>query len=542
MRKDRNSNVAFSICMIAILLFTIASRFMGLTYNLSIHPDESEFYNGSKSLARSILDPDVPFVEEKEYPEGAYVLQMPFQIIKELIGSSHWFWRSAQCWSRISSVFYFALAVIYGVLILTKFMSRSKTAAILYALTMCFSLFFIEHSRYGVGDMSSLWLLMAIIYHSAQAFHTRKRRHLVSAFFCAGVMGAVKYPQLFFLTIPLGTWLSMGGKNKKRAGGVLVFLLIAFAGLMMFSPKAAVDPAYFLRVLDREGKAYVTEGTGFNSGGLINNVIGTVLYTLLYSDFPLSFLFVAGYFYKAITSRVVEGETDLFFHKLLPVITVLFFAYNLFAKLLVFRTFTPFFGLTALYASEAAGKLCHCSNQKGNKVGRAVVLALTCLMVVRGGWLLAITGHQGDDKDRFTPIFEEAVDDHWNQATLFVPYNIASEYSFEENMVCPQELSIKEMDVAVYRGENNGLTIQPGELIVTGSYEHGLNAPYFVSYAKSLTTSDDAAWEAFKQANEDYYVGQIYPDYYYYLFGGWIRGGTLSTFLMPCNMVYYRSA
>ena len=48
-----------------MLLVAIASRGVGLTYNLSIHPDESEFYTASESLARHILDPEVPFEEEK---------------------------------------------------------------------------------------------------------------------------------------------------------------------------------------------------------------------------------------------------------------------------------------------------------------------------------------------------------------------------------------------------------------------------------------------------------------------------------------------
>lgn len=541
MRNERKGNLGFTICIAALLLFMIVSRAVGLTYNLSIHPDESEFYNGSKSLAQSILDPNVPFEEEKEYPEGAYVLQMPFQIIKELLDSDHWFWRSAQCWSRISSVFYFVLSVVYGVLILTKYMSRSKLAAVLYALTMCFSLFFIEHSRYGVGDMCSLFLLMVCIYHCAGALQTEKMTHLVIAFACCGVLCAVKYPQLFFILIPMGTYLKMRGKNRKAVFGILGFVLVALLFLMMFSPKAAVDPAYFWRVLDREGKAYVTEGTDYNSGGLINNVIGTILYTLLYSDFPLSFLLVAVYFGKSFVLRSLEEKPDFLFRKLLPGITILFFGYNLFAKLLVFRTFTPFFGLTALYASEAAGKLYHRCDRKGRQTGRAIVVVLTCLMVLRGGCLMYVTGHQGDDKDRFTPMFVEAVDENWNKVSLLWPYNVATQYSFAENLECPEDLSINHFSFERYVREN-GMTIQPGELVISGSYEYGLMAPYFVTYDKSLTASDDALWEEFKQANQDYLVGQMYPSSYYYLFGGWIRGGTLSTFLMPCDMVYYRSA
>lgn len=542
MRKERLVNIGFTICIVALLLFTVVSRAVGLTYNLSMHPDESEFYNGSQSLAQSLLNPDVPFVEEKEYPEGGYVLQLPFQLIREILGSSHWFWRASHCWSRISSLFYFVLAMVYGIVILTKYMSRSRVAGILYGLTMCFSLFFIEHSRYGVGDMGSLWLLMATVYHCARALETKKRIHLVLAFFCTGAMAAVKYPQIFFVVLPLGTYLHMGGRNRKNLAGLAAFLLIAVLGLMMFSPKAALDPGYFLRVLDREGKAYVTEGTGFNSGGVINNIIGTVLYTLLYSDFPLSFLLVAACFGRFFMSPSSGEEPDFLFQKLLPAATAVFFAYNLFVKLLVFRTLTPFFGMTALYASEAAGKLCSYRDGRGRKIGWIPVAVLTCLMILRGGCLLHLTGQQGDEKDPFTALFSASVDENWNRATLLTPYNVASQYSFGDYLSCPEDLSVKELPIEKYAGEEGGLTIRPGELVVTGSYEYGLMSPYIVPYKKSMTAFGDRRWAEFKEANQEYYVGQLYPSGYYYLFGGWIRGGTLSTFLMPCNMVYYRSA
>lgn len=538
MRKNTYSNVIFIICVIVILLFTIVSRAVGLTYNLSIHPDDIEFYFASSSLAKSLLDPTVSFEELKEYPEGAYILQLPFQLMKELLGSSHWFWSASQCWSRISSLFYFVLSVIYGIMILTKFMSRSRTAAVLYALTMCFSLFFIEHSRYGVGDMPSLFLLMATIYHSACALQTEKMRHLVIAFACTGIMGAVKYPQIFFILIPGGTYLHMSGKNRKKtAAGILVFMLIALLSLLMFSPKAAVDPAYFLRVLDREGKAYVTEGAGYDTGGVINHFASTVLYTLFYSDFPLSFLLVAVYFCKSVRCRSYEHETDYLFQKLLPIVGIVFFAYNMFADLLVFRTLTPFFGITALYSSEVAGRLFYYRNRKGQRLGRKLVLVLTCLMILRGGWLLHITGQQGDEKDRFTALFTTYLDDNWNKVTLIEPYNVATEYAFGDYLICPQELPVTETYLETYI-ENNGMSIQPGELVVTGAYDFWKAAPFVIPHEKSTT---EKLWTEFKTVNQDYYVGQIYPSGYYYLFGGWIRSGTLAQFLMPCNMVYYRS-
>ena len=98
-----------------------------------------------------------------------------------------------------------------------------------------------------------------------------------------------------------------------------------------------------------------------------------------------------------------------------------------------------------------------------------------------------------------------------------------------------------EISMESYAIQNGGISLQAGELLVSGSYDYGLMAPYLVSGNRRMTTAEERLWEAFKQENQEYCVGQIYPSGYYYLFGGWIRGGTMSTFLMPCNMVYYRS-
>jgi len=542
MHKKRCINLGFQMCILTLLLLTILSRAVGLTYNLSIHPDESEFYTASESLARHILDPDVPFVEEKEYPEGGYILQLPFQLMKEFLGSSHWFWNSAQCWNRISSLFYFVLAEFYGILILTNYMSKSKQAAILYGLTMCFSVFFIEHSRYGVGDMGSLWLLMAIVYHSACALETRKIGHLVWAFFCVGVMGAVKYPQLFFVIIPAGTYLRMNGGNQGRGKmtvGMMLLVLVVLLSFLMFSPKAVVDPGYFLRVITREGDAYLVQGAGHQTAGVLDHIFSIAVYTLLYSDYPLSFLLVAVFFIKSISDKSSDDGPGFLFRKLLPVTICLFLGYNIFVTTLAFRTLTPFFGMTALYACEAACNLSqHCS-KRGYPLGRIAILLMTCTMILRGGLLLCLTGHQGDEKDRFTSLIAEAVDDQWNQVTLLGSYNVATEYTFADYLQCPQELLTKELQLEYYAEENDGLTLQPGELLITGAYDYWHVTPSLIPSEKDEVRD---LWETFKQVNQAYYVGQIYPDASYYLFGGWVRGGSLSQFMMPCNMVYYRSA
>jgi len=115
---------------------------------------------------------------------------------------------------------------------------------------------------------------------------------------------------------------------------------------------------------------------------------------------------------------------------------------------------------------------------------------------------------------------------------------VATEYTFADYLQCPQDLPIKEIHLETYAAENGGVILQPGELLVTGAYDYWMTAPFLVPREKDAITD---LWESFQQANQDYYVGQIYPNSCYYLFGGWIRGGTLAQFLIPCNMVYYRS-
>jgi hypothetical protein len=40
--------------------------------------------------------------------------------------------------------------------------------------------------------------------------------------------------------------------------------------------------------------------------------------------------------------------------------------------------------------------------------------------------------------------------------------------------------------------------------------------------------------------NAEYYIGSIYPDYYYWLFGWWVHGSTATSFEFPSVYVYYR--
>ena len=47
-------------------------------------------------------------------------------------------------------------------------------------------------------------------------------------------------------------------------------------------------------------------------------------------------------------------------------------------------------------------------------------------------------------------------------------------------------------------------------------------------------------WLEIEKENEPYYVGRLYPEYYYYLFGSWIYGATGNGAEFPNCTIYYR--
>lgn len=528
--------------IILITVFAIAfTRAINLTYNMTLHPDEWVFYENTDSLLSSLLHPGMEFVENKEYPEGAYLFHLPFLFLGRLLRYLFGLPYQAQLWTRISSVCYFTLATVIGMHILWKYLAKSKTSLVIYALTMCFSVFFIEHSRYGVGDMISLFLLLLIIDLTAGAFDSgEKPAYLFSACFACGAMGAVKWPQLLFIVIPISTYLYQAPKSDrkviiKRSAALLATFALAF---LLFSPKAAMDWHYFIRASKREMMEYVVRGKAYEAGGLLNHIVQIVLYSLLYSDFPFAIGFTAVALVQSfhcalplLRKREVSEKDTLttLFHLIIPAVCILFFTYNLFIKMLVFRTYTPFFGLSTLYVAYITAQL-----YKKGKLHRILIVLLTILMVLRGASLIYIMHDDGIVEDQIQSQIADVVDDQWNRTILINSYIVPFDTTQLKNPTVMRIDSMADFDA-------NGIELQPGDLVITGAYEFGLGGKYVLPVSGEHATDRNNAWLAFKEVNRSYWKGQTYPDYYYYLFGGWIRGGSFSTFLMPCNYIYYHS-
>lgn len=526
--------------VVLLLLLILLTRGLSLRYQMAIHPDEYKFARATDSLMNALLEPDAEFVEVKEYPEGAYLYHLPFHLMGRLLEWKFGLPYNMGLCGRVSSVVWFCLAVLLGVRLLTRYMGGSKAAVWLYGLSMCFSLFFLEHSRYGTGDMISLFLIMLVITLTARSAEERFAGWLPwLTFFICGSLAAVKYPLVLFVLIPLVMlWYCIPEKPSRKLLYSLLGLALVFLGLLLFSPKAIGDLGYFARVIQREMDAYVYSGTTYEAGGLLNHIASLTVYTLFYSDFPLAILLTAAAalrWLSGFVNKLRRGERmpaqEFMFHMLIPALAILFFAYNLFPKLLVFRTYTPFFGLAVLYGSLLLGQLW----EKGKKQ-QTVIALLCCLMVLRGAGLVYVMSSQQRVQGNMMAQIAQAVDESWEKTIFLKPYEIPL-----PDVELKSEERITLLDYVEKRGGDPSMS--PGTLLITGAYEYLVN-DYMLPVLGSDETSEKVRneayqWEFFKEINQCHYVGQSYPDWYYYLFGGWIRGGTLSATVIPCNQVYY---
>lgn len=519
------------IALVTVIL-VILTRTITLTHNRQLHPDEHVFYHSVTSLVTSILEPGTPFVENKEYPEGTYYFQLPFQlagqILRNLAGIDGL--KGAQHLGRLASVFYFIISILLGLRLLWRYLGKGIISLWIYGLTMSFSLFFIEQSRYGTGDIISLMLVMLLINLTAQATQpASKEGWWISAFFVCGILGAVKYPQLVFTLIPLSAYLIQPNVHKKISR-LLLFLLAVVAGFFLFSPKAMLDPGYILRVIQRESTAYsVSSVAGIRTANYLLNIC---LYLLLYSDFPLLPLVVLGQFLWRFVSLLsqrktaaAKSATEILFVYSIPGVCLFFLTYNLFVSTQFFRTYTPLFGVLILYTSCVAEILF-----SRHRLGRITVLFLAVCMILRGIAFVWVLSDDDKIQKKLSSMVSGAVDENWDETW----YTSIFSFPVSDN---PDASVHDHLSMDPLIEYNDGYTIQPGQLVITGAWAFYRGYPYLLGKDAPNVVN----WTAFTAANQNYYVGRLYPDFYYYLFGGWVRGSTLSQYEFPCHFIYYRS-
>jgi len=437
---------------------------------------------------------------------------------------------------RVAAVTYFMAGVSLGYYFLKRFMNEHRHARLIYALISVFSLFQIEQSRYGTGDVVSFFLLMLIIVLCCHALMAstkgvyRRYIYMVTAFFFTGVLTAVKYPLIFFLIIPVGALYLIIKKEGHRNKAVPIVLTagVFVAGFFLFSPKAFADPMYILRASARELNAYTTVGN-FAKGGPLEHFLNLFIYMSLYSGFPLAPFFIF-YAFKRCWRKPEQSPLDILINRILPVCIVIFTLYNLFIENMVMRTLYPLFFLTDIYIASAVAEF---MNKK--KTGRRLVCLMLLLMVLRGSWFISVMAVDRQE-ERMSQLVINAVDDDWEKTTgLDFRYMIMPDKSVTL-------LNLVEESLADDRySDNKQNSLKGGELLITGSLDYCKFSVDILPWTKNhrLPDSMEQRWENFKEQNLKYMRGQLYPKHLYYLSGGWIEGTTATDFEFPAIYLYY---
>lgn len=524
----------FRIIVLVTVLLILLTRGLTISHNMELHPDEHVFFNAAQSL-KGYLSGSSPIYEEvKTYPEGAIVYQLPFHILTAILNRIFDAGISPQLSGRIAAVFYFTVGAVLGLVLIYRFFSKKLIYSIIYSLTVVFSLFHIEQSRYGTGDPISYFLLMAIILLTATALSAQRRRifYLLSATFLSGSLCAVKYPLLFFAVIPLyGLIVLLKDRSSgKKAGLIFAFIVLLYVGFACFSPKAAFDPSYILSTSTRELDAYVGGLSIFNFSQLWNHSVSVFSYAMLYSGLPLAPVFFVAELIRHKKAHIERSSLDTLLYALIPILIIIFLVYNIFVPLLFMRSIYPFFFLTDIYAVMYIG---HWLSGQGARL--AISFVLTVFMVLRGGCLVyyMVTDNS---LERITELCVSSVDENWNKTTLISGFAVLPQdfYHYKN----PEQLGFDDNRFSA----SETMELNPGELCITGSGSYTfekLSVPFWPG--SDVLSDAGSRWLSFMDVNSDYYRGTLYPqNYIYYLFGYWILGSTGNSYEFPCVQVYYR--
>lgn len=522
----KKSAFLVKLLLLALLTVLFLSRMPALMHNFWLHSDESVFIRSARSMTDFLLGKSDTFAPTKYYPEGGFVLHVPFQLLAALFGGA--VPAGDQFIGRVAGCFYFVLGTAAGLMILRKFFTRDWVSTAAYLAIMFFGLMHIEQSRYATGDTGSFLLIMLLIAATARAMETGYPRFFLAASALAGMLAAIKYPLAFFVLIPyLGFRKVFAAADKKRiARNTWKAAGCFFIGFFLLSPKSLTDPLFIFWTTAHETNNYMSGSNFMEVGGPVNHLISLVLYTLLYSGIPLFTGITLWQVGKKIpASRSAQG-TEFLFQFVIPVVMAGFFLYNLFVTTLSMRTYYPFFCVLDLYCAALCGDW---FRRKGFR--KAAVLALCAALCLRGGWYLHILST--DDGISTMKSFMRGVSrEDYTFITELKPGKMAFSDDDLPMRVTAVDLKDERFDTS------EGMALQKGELVITTYQEYGNGIPYFLPVLNSSAREYIARWSQFKDINQEFRLGMLYPEEYYWLFGFWIKGTSGMIFEFPANVFY----
>lgn len=523
---DRQNKRFFLIMLIVLLALIAVTRGLTIRRNNMIHPDELVFYSSTELLVLDWVYGEDDYEPVKPYPEATYVFRVPFQILAKLIDVEESYDRNVCLFGRISSVFYYSIGAVLGLWLVLNALGGGRAGAIIYVLTVAFSPFQIEQSRYGTFDPLSFFVLMLILVCLTQYMHQGKNSYLLFASFFVGVAAAGKYPLAYFFLWPL--YFVFIKKNKKEL--VRLFLAIsvaALAGFLLFSPSVIKSPRFILETIYREMNGYVLVGNPEGYSTVPESFFSAFVYQMFYSDLPLAAVFAV-----ICAVRLGRGDRERtekrFFSIVVPVTALGFLVYNCLLTTFFLRTLFPYYCVAMVYASAGLGALCR------SRRARILATALCALMVIRGGYCTYIMNDEAGTRERVQALHDSVARDEitdyvWIRSFFSLNHfvDVFPEYDY-------QRVEIEQLF------EGNFPEIEPGQMLITASLEHGWAKYCIFPPDKEQIKNVTVGWENFKEENADYFIGSIYPDYYYWLFGWWVHGSTATNIEFPSAYIYYR--
>lgn len=512
------------LCAAVALIFF--SRLPGLMHNSSLHSDENVFYNSASNLAACLMGDAGSYEPTKFYPEGSFTLHMPFQLLRMFLGSE-----ARQLWGRIGGLVYFILGTVMGLHVLRRYLSDDPVSTLVYLATMLFGVMHIEQSRYATGDTATFFLLMVLLSFSARGMEEKSLHWFFLASMAGGMLTAVKYPLVFFLLIPfLGyrkaftpAGKSFWVKNTALAAGCFL------AGFLLLSPKTLTSPAFLFWTAAHETHNYMAGSNLTEVGGPLNHLISVTAYTLLYAGFPILGSAAVLGLGKGIPAAKAANGCEYLFRFLIPLITAGFFVYNLFVTAVFLRTYYPFFVILDLYCAALCGRW-----WKDGRKKRNLVTVLSLLLVLRGGAYLYILGTD-NGVDTMKTVLSQIPEDSYTAITELKPGHMA----FDQKDLPQKDFEAVDLEDSRF-DTAEGMELREGELLISTYLEKCIGTPYYLPISHPRVNGYITRWAEFREVNDKYLVGQLYPDSWYLLFGFWVKGSTGTVFEFPCNLFFLR--
>lgn len=369
---------------------------------------------------------------------------------------------------------------------------------------------------------------MAVIVLTAQSLSSEKHRlmFIAAAFIFEGALTATKHPLLFFIFIPLYGIAVLMKRNtpSKKALYTVIVLFALLIGFALCSPKVLHDPMYIVRASTREVGAYMGS---YHISSAWTHFMSMFLYSMLYSGFPLAPVFFVLAVHKMYISRNRSNPVHSLLYIVVPLLTAVFFIYNIFVQLLVSRTFHPFFFLSDIYVAVAVGDWI-----LSGKWRKASALVLCSFMVVRGSYFIYLLSEK-DDSGRLANLISASADDNWNTTTILSGFLVLpdgyNDYPY---------LQVVNSDSERF-SDSEATKLEHGELFIAGARDYTVYSRYYNFLPSGHNDNlDSTTWLAFLDANSEYYAGSLYPDYIYYLFGYWLMG-TNGCYEFPDVNIFY---